>query len=325
MQVGAIITSAGPQESEVYAPRDTRRREGLFAGKIDNDLSILGNNLFEIIALRLSEAGVNHPTVILDDLTTSTFLRDGSAPQSRACSEWEQSVSQAVQQGLEALLLIGANCYTDLDYSELLRFHAERGAEITQAYANDGALDIAVINVGKLSKNQHPPALGLVGKRERFVYGGYVNRLHGPTDFMQLVEDALYKRCALRPLGTEVATRTWIGDRAEIDDSCVIGSPVFIGANTRVAACCNISGGSAIESASHVDSGTTVERSWILSDTYVGVGLNVIRSIVSKRNLFHIDRRTEVTITDRRLIGSARSLPLFRTGDGLLSRLQSSS
>lgn len=316
MQVGAIITSSRPQQAaEIEGPGNLQRRDGFVAGSLDANLIILGNNLLEATAARLHSAGVKQPTVVHDGLALNRLLAERSFIATSS-SVWEQALAQSVQSGIDLLFLIGTTAYTELDYRELMGFHLEQGAAMTQVYANGVPLDIAIISTAQLRDTGSPVmrTLGAVrGECERFNYRGYANRLRSPNDFMQLVEDALYRRCELRPAATEIANGLWIADSAEVDDSCVIGAPSFVGAHSRIAACCNISGGSAIESASHVDSGTIVERSWILSNTYVGIGLNVRRSIVSKRKMFHLDRQTEITITDRRLIGSTRSVPLFRT------------
>jgi hypothetical protein len=322
LQVGAIITPSFPQESEIDAPADSRRRDGLTSGTSDDVVvSILGNNLLEHTTALLFNAGVERPTVVRD-LRFNRISRERSSNFSNSSSVWEQSITQFAQQGHELLLLIGSTAYTDLDYAELVRFHRERRAMVTQVYATDGALDIAVINSSRLRTPHSSLLNAITGPHERFSYRGYVNRLRGLVDCMQLVEDVLYRRCELKPAATEVANGVWIGDDAEVDDSCVIGSPCFIGEKTRIAACSNISAGSAIETACHIDSGTAIKESWILPETYVGVGLNVHRSIINKKKIFHLDRGTEVTVSDPRLIGSTRSFPLFRSGERLFSRMQ---
>jgi acetyltransferase-like isoleucine patch superfamily enzyme len=327
LQVGAIITLPSPQERETNAPADGRRYPGLIAGIPDVSLRILGNNLLERTTSALRTAGVNQPTVLRDGLAFSKLAHERFSKFGDSFSAWEQSLAELIEQGFELLVLIGTSAYTDLDYEELVRFHVERGAAMTQVYTADGPLQIAVISTKHLRERNLESASALsavIGKRERFSYSGYVNYLCGPGDFVQLMEDALYRRCGLRPAGVEIANGVWFADGAEADDSCVIGGPSFIGVDTRIAACCHISGGSAIESACHVDSGSTIERSWILPGTYVGVGLNVHRSIVSKQKIFHLDRRTEITITDRRLIGPTRSVSVFGTGERLFNRTFSS-
>ena len=225
----------------------------------------------------------------------------------------------------DTLLLVRTGGYSDLAFEELLRFHGERGAALTQAYAADGSLDMAVVNTNFLRDVDgayRKTLSGLISDQERFFYRGYVNRLCRPQDFHRLTEDALSGKCDLRPVGTEVGPGIWFGSGAEVDESCAIDGPAFVGAGTRIAACCNISGGSAIERDCEIDCGTTVEQSWILQETYVGLGLNVRRSIVSNQRMFHLDRKTEIAISDPRLIRATKSLPFARAGAALLNKLQ---
>jgi hypothetical protein len=324
LQVGAIISLSRSQEIASGAPVDARRREGLFASTPEAGLSVLGNNLIERTTVTLRKAGIERPRVVRENFALSRLSRESSSTLSSLSSEWEKAFLDSASRGFDLLLLIGTSAYTELDHSELLRFHTERGAALTQVYTPDGPLDIAVVSTAKLrdGNSRLNTLRALMFKRERFSYRGYVNCLRVPADFMQLVEDALYQRCNLRPIATEVASGLWFADGVKVDHSCVIGSPSFIGGNARVAACCSISAGSAIEGACQIDSGTSIERSWILPGTYVGVGLSVRGSIVSKQKIFHLDRETEVTISDRRLLGATRSLPLFGTGEGFLSRVQ---
>jgi len=315
LQVGAIVTSSRRQADEIDGSVDLQRRDGL-ADSFEAGLTILGNNLLELTAARLSSAGVRRTTVVHEGLALNKLAGERSSKVTNPSSVWEQAVAQSLQRGIDLLLLIGTTAYIELDYAELVRFHLERHAAMTQVHTNSGSADIALISAARLRETGwNMGTVGaLRGECERFNFRGYANRLRNPNDFMQLVEDALYRRCQLRPAAREIANGLWIADSAEVDDSCVIGAPSFVGAHSRVAACCNISGGSAVESACHIDSGTIIERSWVLSNTYIGIGLNVRRSIVSKRKMFHLDRKTEITITDRRLVGSTHSLPLLRTG-----------
>jgi NDP-sugar pyrophosphorylase family protein len=228
-------------------------------------------------------------------------------------STWEEAVAGWIGQQAELLLLVQVGTYTDLDFAELVRFHLERGALVTEAYGRDGPLGVAVVSRGAMQGDgSYRNALSrFVEHEQRFSYSGYVNRLRTPADFMQLVEDGLHRRSQLQPAGTEMAQGIWFGDGANVDPTCVIQGPAFVGSGTRLSSCCTVKPGSAIESGCDIDSGTTVDESWILPEIYVGVGLNVRRSIVSNGKMFHLDRQTEVTIIDRRLIGAARSFPRF--------------
>jgi mannose-1-phosphate guanylyltransferase/phosphomannomutase len=128
------------------------------------------------------------------------------------------------------------------------------------------------------------------------------------------VNDSLNERCALRPVGVEIQPQVWLGKDAEVDSSAVISAPAFIGAGSRISWNCAISGASAIERNCEIDCASTVNRSHILQDTYVGVGLDVRHSIVGSKKLFHLDRNVEIDFVDDCLIGATSTMaPLLAT------------
>jgi len=52
-----------------------------------------------------------------------------------------------------------------------------------------------------------------------------------------------------------------------------------------------------------VDCGTVIDSSLVLPGTYIGVALDVRRSVVASAKLFNLDRNLEVRVSDARLIG----------------------
>jgi NDP-sugar pyrophosphorylase family protein len=332
VQIGAILTLAAASGNETdstdlsRAGRGSRKR---FLANVPNaKLDVLGKSLLDRTISRLGQVGVESPSVIPEGSTLTQLLPTRSNLSSDFILAWETSVADYVRQGVDTLLLLRTSTYSDLDYQELLRFHAERRAALTQVYAADHSVDVAVVDATLLRDTDgayRKTLSGLIPEQERFYYEGYVNRLRKPQDFHQLVEDSLAGECNLRPVGTEVGPGIWFGPGADVDDSCVINGPAFIGAGSHIAACSNISAGSAIERNCEIDCGTAIEQSWILQDTYVGLGLNVRRSIVSNQKMFHLDRKAEVAISDPRLIRATKSFSLIAVGAALLNKFQTAS
>lgn len=321
MQIGAVLTLSEAKENEIDFPalstRGGHKRQRLLSRVPENTVTVLGNNLGGRIFSKLRELGVTQPTVIAETESSKQLSWPNLSLGGDSGSAWEQAIARWVQENTDVLFLIRGSSFTDLDFNELLRFHLERQGALTQVYAADGYLDIAVLNARVLRENtaNYKTTLSsLLPQHERFFHRGYVNRLRKPADFMQLIADGLQQRCDLQPVGTEIASGVWLGDGAEVDASCVIAGPAFVGAGTRVGACCTVGAGSAIEAACEIDSGTSIEQSWILPGTYVGVGLNVRRCVVSNKKIFHLDRNTEVEVPDRRLIGATRSGSMFGVG-----------
>ncbi len=321
MQIGAILTLAGTSgteaESRELSKDDSRKRRQFLSNVPNAGLELLGTSLVDQTAAKLRAAEVTPTLVIPNGPALAQLLPSRSFLSTDSVARWERAVSGLLAQGLETLLLIRVGVYSDLDFEELLRFHHDREAQLTQVYAPDGSLDIAVVDAKSLRNVDgayRKTLSALVSRQERFLYEGYLNRLRKPQDFRRLTEDALSGKCDLRPAGTEVGDGIWLGAGAKVDDSTVINGPVFVGARTRIAACCTIDAGSVIERDCEIDCGTTIEQSWILQETYVGLGLSVRHSIVSNQKMFHLDRKAEIAITDSRLIRATRSLPFAQSG-----------
>jgi hypothetical protein len=318
LKIGAILTcSRGPQLSGQASGSVTER--AFHHAPLDS-LEILGATLPQRILEQLERVGVERPTVIAD---TQLLDAERHPINTAFFPAWERAVSQWAQQGAELLLLVRANCYSDMDYADLLRFHLEHRAGMTQVYASDGPVDIALVNLRyfQAADGDYRRALAtLVSQHERFTYSGYARRLHAPKDLFQLIEDSFSEVCNLRPKGVEISPGVWLGDGATISSSCTVGSPLFVGSGSRIAASCSLISG-AIERGCSIDSGSTVDQAWIWPNTYVGVGLQVRRLIVGGGRILHLDRDTEIAISDKRLIGSTHPLP-FR--GALLNRFQAS-
>ena len=319
MQIGAILTLAASNSNESgthESLNDGARKRRQFLSNVPNPkLDLLGKSLLDRTADKLRQSGVKTTTVIAEGPTLTQLAR--SFVSSDAGATWDRAVAESVREGVQTLILLRAGAYTDLDFEEVLPFHGEQRATLTQVYAPDGSLDIAVVDAKSLrnADGAYRKTLGaLIPKQERFLYDGYVNRLRKPQDFRRLTEDALCGKCRLRPAGSEVGDGVWLGAGAQIDESCVIEGPVYIGAGTRIGAGCTIIGGSAIERDCEIDFGTTVEQSWILQQTYIGLSLTVRHSIVSNQKMFHLDRKAEIAITDSSLIRATKSLAFTHQG-----------
>lgn len=325
MKVAAIIALSGVAKSEFDSSGTPSHVVGqhlaVLPGVREMSASILGHNLLDRMIGQLHELGVS--STIVSEAPSFTHLLANSTD---AFSAWERALNQALRQEVDVLLLLCAGDYIDFAYAELLDSHCASGAILTQAYTADGPLEVVAVNPHALqsggSGGSRSRLTELIPAQNRYFHDGYSNALGRPDDFMRLIDDALYERCALRPVGTEVRPGIWLGEDAVVDDSCLLNAPCFIGAGTRIGACCAIGGGVAIERGCKIDSGTSIEGSWVRPGTYIGVGLNVRRSIVNNRKIFHLDRKTEVMINDRRLIGTAGSRSFVGAGSALLSKLQ---
>lgn len=310
MHIGAIFTLPVKRvlkDNFDQAPVGERASEqqALNAAPLSS-VDVLGSSLLERMAARLSQLDAVRPVILREHAACTQLLPARSTAGGEFMSAWESAVAKLINAGVEILCLTRVSAYSDLDIADLLGFHMETGAPVTQAYASDGSLDIAMVTTSALrgDASSYRKSLGsLLAQPRRYAYSGYVNRMRNLSDLCRLSKDGLYERCGLRPTGTEILDGVWVREQVHIDEMARIIAPAFIGAGSRIGPDCVISGGSSIERNCEIDCGTSIHESCILPDTYVGVALNVQNSIVKGGKLYHVSRRVEVAISDERLIG----------------------
>lgn len=302
MRIAAIVSLPTQQNGEA-ASDDARQQTATLSTGSYGSLEILGQTLLDRLTFNLKSVGIQDCTVVSED-GTRPFLPSRTAPDGMFVNEWENAVASYLRQGIQSLLFVRLNSYNDLNYGDMLRFHVETGNSLTQAHASDGAIDVAVVNAASLGADpSYWQALRNLQQR-RYIFRGYVNRLSQASDFYKLASDGLHGRCNLVPIGEQTRESIWQAPDAEIDDSAVVTGPVFVGAGSRIAACCTIAGAVSVERNCEVDCGTVVQESWITQNTYLGVALDVRRSIVSGNQLFNLDRNVAITIDDDHLIAN---------------------
>ncbi len=202
------------------------------------------------------------------------------------------------QSEVDAILIVSAGAYVDLDLRDALQYHRDRGRVATRVFDKQGPLDLWIADPARFVEN--PDLLIALHGDELAHYftSGYVNRLESPRDLRQLAVDGLTSRCGLRPQGTEIRPGVWIDEAAQIHRDARIVAPAFIGRGTKIVEQCLITRCSNVESNCHVDYGTVVEDSSILSNSYVGIGLDLSHAIVDGSNLLNLERDVTLEISD---------------------------
>jgi NDP-sugar pyrophosphorylase family protein len=89
-----------------------------------------------------------------------------------------------------------------------------------------------------------------------------------------------------------------MGENAEIGRGARIVAPAFIGQKAKIGDDCLITRGTDVECNSQVDFGTAAENSSILSNTYLGIGLDLSHSIVDGKYLWNLRHDVTLEITD---------------------------
>ncbi|HEX6805872.1 MAG TPA: hypothetical protein VF133_19510 [Terriglobales bacterium] len=297
----------------------TSSRAAKILGRSSVLVDVLGSSVLDRTVSTLKQFATVPPSMISEGASAGHFLPQQNTRSANFVAAWEESVARYVQNGVEMLLLLRVNAYHEVDYQQLLDFHLQTNSALTQVYAPDGSLEIALVKAAHLRTADSCLAgvSSLIAAQRRFPYSGYVNRLRSARDCYQLVSDGLHGACALTPAGSEVRERVWVGEGAEIDNSAAITAPAFVGAGSRVAACCAIADTTSIERNCEIDCGTTVSQSWVLPNTYIGMALTARRSVVSNKRLFHLDRNVAVSCEDPRLVGPRKG------SSSLLTKIES--
>src|SRR4029077_19174021 len=114
----------------------------------------------------------------------------------------------------------------------------------------------------------------------------------------RLATDLLTGKCKMRPHGVETRPGIWIDEGAQVARGARIVAPAYIGRDARIEDDCLITRCSNVESWSHVDFGTAVEDSSILTNTYVGIGLDLSHSIVDGDELLNLHHEVRLHISD---------------------------
>jgi carbonic anhydrase/acetyltransferase-like protein (isoleucine patch superfamily) len=213
-----------------------------------------------------------------------------------------QSASQKLislrDSGVDAVLIARVGAYMEFDAKDAIRRHREQGAAVTRAHDDQGPLDLWIVDPARFDAREDLLSALLAAAGAHYEVPGYVNRLEHPEDLRRLVVDSLTSRCAFRPQGTEVRPGVWMAEGAQVDRGARVVAPAFVGRSVRIAEQCLITRCSNVESNSYVDYGTVVEDSTILSNTYVGIGLDLSHSIVGGRSLVSLRRNVVLDIAD---------------------------
>lgn len=204
----------------------------------------------------------------------------------------------AYNERAESTLVVHVSAYIELDLEDLLQFHREQGQGVTRAFDNEGPLGVWIVDHNRLEEFEDLQTALRASSPARYLVRGYVNRLEHPRDLRRLVADGLTSRCRLRPLGVETRPGVWIDDGAHVNRDARVVAPVYVGRGAKVEAQCLITRCSNVESNCHVDYGTVVEDSSILTNTYIGIGLDLSHSIVEGNNLLNLERNVTLEIAD---------------------------
>lgn len=273
--------------------------------------TVLGRTIEELLRGRIDSVAV-----IASSPFASAVIGHEQVGFFTAQDVWQKAWEKAEAFNAEAVVVVRLGAYLEFDPADLLQFHRDQGKSVTRAWSDDGSLDVWVIAPEILGQND-----GLVSCLEsddpaRYFVPGYVNRLESARDLRQLISDGLGSRCHFRPQGTEIRPGIWLGQGAEVERTARLVAPVYVGRASKIADQCLITRGSNVESNVKVDYGTVIEDSTVLSNTYVGIGLDLSHSIVDGDNLLHLQHGVSLKISDPVVLRPIRNNRVHSSVDG---------
>jgi NDP-sugar pyrophosphorylase family protein len=272
-------------------------------------VELLGQSVLQRTIENLRAAGVGMISLVSGANTSADRLSQISTQckiplysESDICSSALMRASEYRQSGVETTLVIRGGVYFELDMPDLVQFHREKGHQVTSIHDSHGPITAWLIDSAHLAKN--PDLLGGEPQHSApdYMHRGYVNRFDDSHALRRFVVDVLRGNCQLQPKGREIQPGIWVGEGADVHRTARLVEPAFIGAASRVGKDCVITGGSNIERDCEIDDGTTVSDSTVLENSYVGMGLQLSRSLVNGSNLQSLERDATVTITDAAII-----------------------
>jgi NDP-sugar pyrophosphorylase family protein len=318
--LGAIVI-AGPEIGEVECgavaskPSAAASHVRLQSGTPLACVDVLGRSTVDRIIEELQHAGIEAIT-LLADISLAGARRDIDRSTNSLPFLWVEDAWCGVthvlnnykERGVETTFVLRVGPYAELDLADALQFHREQHEIATRAFDGRGSLDVWILDTARIADGEEiAPKLKTI-MSARYSVSGYVNRLENPADLRRLAVDGLTSRCRLRPSGSEARPGLWIGEGAQVHKGARIVAPAFIGKGSRIEEQCLITRSTNVESHCMVDYGTVVEDSAILSNSYVGIGLDISHSIVNGNSLLNLEREVALEIMDPGVIRQNRVL-----------------
>jgi hypothetical protein len=270
---------------------------------------LLGESVLRRTVSQLRDGGVQLVSVV-----------EGNAPQHNSQSQpWERAVLDYVRSGVEQILLLDLNAYTEINIYELLKFHRDNGCPVTNVADDRGLLGTTVLSASVLDHESDISGRlsALSSCSSTFEYSGFVHRLSSAADYRQLVHYVLAGACSAKPVAAEIQPGVWIGRGARVHSSVRVLGPCFLGPKTRVKAGSVIASGTAIERECEIDCGTVVDTASILPRTYVAPGLRISNAVVQGSRFIHLGRKLEVELGVTGLLASTENRASRRLLDTL--------
>src|ERR1700731_4067038 len=281
-------------------------------------VEILGRSVLERTVERLCRMGVQIVSVVTEAASSnlhSAFRRPLNNVTLHITAEpWAaaaQMLGQYAERGIETAFVAGLGGYVEFDAEEMLQFHRQQRQASTRAFNGQEALDFWLIDCNRSHKTVGHFGFWAVPATRSGAYPlrGYVNPLAHARDLRRLVVDALQGRCQLSPVGREIKPRVWVDEGAHLHRRARMVAPAYIGRASSVREDTLITRFSNVESFCEVDYGTVIEDSSVLSNSYMGIWLDVSHSFVCGGKLLNLSRNATLNVADASMLRRNIALP----------------
>jgi len=298
--LGAILVVRADSEAILEDSMDTRPAPLAC-------LEILGCSVVERMAERFLASDAEAVTVLVDSRIfplLPAFRKSHPRVNIESVDDLPVAVERTLKtfcdDGIDYALVSTAGAYTECDFIDLLWFHRGSHQPITKVINHKSVLDLWIVDCAKVQSEDLMAAIsGDLGyDPPTYLVSEYVNPLASLRDVRQMALDALSGRCGVRPAGREIRPGVWVDERADIHKRARLVAPSYIGRGSRICEDAVITRCSSIESLSQVDFGTVVDDSSVLSNSYVGIWLDVSHAVVWGSRLFSLGRGVELDISD---------------------------
>jgi len=288
---------------------------------------VLGRSVLGRVVENLQSAGIDPIALVGKGPLSHYVLEPRQGVSSNAWSLlWHEATEKLAglsERKLDAILILSVGAYIEFGPAEILEFYRELKQPVVRACDEQGVLNLWVIDPAKI-----PAGMGLMNYLQAtrtvpYPVQGYVNRLDSPRDLRRLVVDSLNCRCNFKPDGVEVKPGIWMGQGSQVERTVRLVAPVFIGRGASVAGQCLVTRASNIESNSEVDYGTVIEDSSVLSDTYVGIGLDLSHSIADGNHVLNLQRGIVLEISDPVVLRRLETKGRVETGRRFIANVES--
>ena len=308
MAIGAIIVIGGCEEQAKSTALEIGERHRVVEGPL-GCVEIMGRSVVERMVERFLAADVEVISLLADSRVALPLFWQSSDKVSLSIVDdvgygLSHTLRDYSELGIELALVAHANVYAECDLIDWIWFHRGTHQPVTRACDRKSGVDFWLADCARMQ----PVDISLLLKDKEsfdgptYFISGYVNQISTPSAFRCLVTDVFRGRCEMRPPGKEIRPGVWVEAQAELHRRARIIAPAYIGHGTRVREDTLITRCSNLERSCYIDYGTVIEDSSILTESYVGIWLDVSHAVVKGNKLANLRRNVVLDISDTRVI-----------------------